>query len=253
LQARELLKDAEYAQKESFVVVADTQSAGRGTRGRTWVSVVGNLYMTLVLNMGDVPLPLTLTPIRIGAFIIQAIDKALIHKDFCLSESTETHSSTPLVQLKWPNDVIINSEKVSGVLIEIEQGKLLVGIGVNIANAPAAPTEGPDSGCREATALSRHLSERTVTDEQMTLRLRNYLATEIYDAARFWVGGSSGDTVQAALNDFQLRMDDSWQVSYFSWNIISYSWCEGTPSYKLCALITFHFFPFSYSLTGSAA
>lgn len=211
-KARELLnKEEEFSHKKSFVVVADSQSAGRGTRGRNWVSVVGNLYMTLVLNVADIPLPLTLTPIRVGAFIIQAIDQALAHEDFAPID-TSSGSRSPHVQLKWPNDVIINDEKVSGVLIEIEGGKLLIGIGVNIANAPVSPMNGPDSGCRKATALSRHLSERTVADKEMTLQLRNYLATQIYDSARRWVSGQADDTVEAALDDFHVRMDDSWQI-----------------------------------------
>ena len=213
MQARELLKQEKFSNKKSFVVVADSQSAGRGTRGRNWVSIVGNLYMTLVLNVADVPLPLTLTPIRLGAFIIRAIDQALTHEDFAPVNSSCSHSyPSPHVQLKWPNDVIINGEKVSGVLIEIEGGKLLIGIGVNIANAPEAPLNGPDSGCREATALSRHLSELTVANKDITLKLRNFLAAQIYDSARHWVSGEADDTVEAALSDFHLRMDDSWQV-----------------------------------------
>jgi hypothetical protein len=172
--------------------------------------------MTLVLNMADVPLALTLTPIRVGAFIIRAIDKALVDDSFSHCKEKACAEAAPLVQLKWPNDVIINGEKVSGVLIEVEDGKLLIGIGVNITTAPAAPQEGPDSGCREATALSRHMSARTVSDEQLTLQLRNFLATELHDSARHWVSGASGDTLQAALDDFHLRMDDSWQVRLFA-------------------------------------
>lgn len=203
-KARELLTLEEYSTKKSFVVVGDYQTAGRGTRGRSWVSTVGNLYMTVVINMSDVPLALTLTPIRIGTFIIRAIDRAL---------GLDSTSSTPppLVQLKWPNDVIINGDKVSGVLIEIENGKLLIGIGCNIATAPVAPEEGPDSGCRAATHLSAHTG-RGGDDQQISLELRNIMATELYDSAQHWVSGSSGDTEETAIDEFHLRMDDSWQV-----------------------------------------
>jgi biotin-[acetyl-CoA-carboxylase] ligase BirA-like protein len=200
-KARELLKNEEYSRKKSFAVVGDYQTAGRGTRGRTWVSAVGNMYMTLVINMADVPLALTLTPIRVGTFIIKAIDNVL----------RASPAPPPLVQLKWPNDVIINGEKVSGVLIEIEDGKMLIGIGCNIVTAPVAPADGPDSGCRAAT----HLSAFTGTAEEthkMILQLRNVLANDVYDSAQQWVSGTSGDTAAAAIDDFHLRMDDSWQV-----------------------------------------
>lgn len=224
-KARELLKQEEYAAKKTFVVVADFQTAGRGTRGRSWVSTIGNLYMTLVINMADVPLALTLTPIRIGTFIIRAIDNALRHEVFSQSsDNTNTSTSAPnppppLVQLKWPNDVIINSEKVSGVLIEIENGKLLVGIGCNIVTAPVSPATGPDSGCRAATHLSAHTG---VLEPPIVLQLRNFLATELYDSAQQWVSGNSGDTEESVLDDFHLRMDDSWQVVVMSvWGYVS--------------------------------
>jgi biotin-(acetyl-CoA carboxylase) ligase len=47
-----------------FAVVADEQSNGRGTRGRVWNSVVGNLYMTLAVKLSLVHIPLTLIPLR---------------------------------------------------------------------------------------------------------------------------------------------------------------------------------------------
>jgi BirA family biotin operon repressor/biotin-[acetyl-CoA-carboxylase] ligase len=62
VKARELIDDNK--DRDSFAVVAGHQSAGRGTRGRTWVSGSGNLFLTVVLRLSSIPAPLTLIPLR---------------------------------------------------------------------------------------------------------------------------------------------------------------------------------------------
>lgn len=68
------------------------------------------------------------------------------------------------MRVKWPNDVLVNREKVPGILIESatprqESGTTeywyLIGVGVNVGWAPDVPTEGADRG-RKATSLSRY-------------------------------------------------------------------------------------------------
>lgn len=91
---------------EVLAVGAGVQTQGRGTRGRTWISKPGNLFITVVLPVARVPVPLSLTPLRVGVVVAQAI-------------AATTHAP---VQLKWPNDVLVNQEKVAGVLIEGDGG-----------------------------------------------------------------------------------------------------------------------------------
>ena len=47
-----------------FAVVAGHQTAGKGTRGRTWVSGSGNLFLTIVIRRSSIPTPLMLIPLR---------------------------------------------------------------------------------------------------------------------------------------------------------------------------------------------
>ena len=214
-KARQLLKENEFKSKKSFAVVGDYQTAGRGTRGRNWVSTIGNLYMTLVINLSDVPLPLTLIPIRVGTFIIKAVDSAL-QRFGSDSEQGDSKISKerPCVQLKWPNDVLIDGDKISGVLIEVENKKLLIGIGCNITTAPTSPESGPDSGCRPANHLSSFISARD--EENINLYIRNFMVSDIYNSAQCWVSGNMSDNAESAIFDFEMRMDKSWQVSTFS-------------------------------------
>ena len=72
-KAKQLLNDPEFASRDAFCVVAGNQSAGRGTRGRTWMSSQGNLFMTAVLKLSLIPIPLTLIPLRVGTLIAPSI------------------------------------------------------------------------------------------------------------------------------------------------------------------------------------
>jgi biotin-(acetyl-CoA carboxylase) ligase len=67
----------------------------------------GNLFLTVVLPVARIPLPLSLVPLRVGVVVAEAI-------------AATTQVS---VHLKWPNDVLVKQEKVSGVLIEGDGGK----------------------------------------------------------------------------------------------------------------------------------
>lgn len=97
------------------VIIAETQSAGRGRYGRQWLSEKGNLFMSAVLPACDYQTPL-LT-------FVAAIAVA------------ESLSDYP-VQIKWPNDILLNNGKLAGILLERVDNKVIVGIGINLVNAP---------------------------------------------------------------------------------------------------------------------
>jgi BirA family transcriptional regulator, biotin operon repressor / biotin---[acetyl-CoA-carboxylase] ligase len=109
-------------------VVAAEQTAGRGRRGREWVSAPGNLYASLLLF--DAAPPETAPQL---AFVTGlAVHDAIAERARDLRDS---------LALKWPNDVLHAHKKLAGILIESEMagGKLAVaiGIGVNCSRHPA--------------------------------------------------------------------------------------------------------------------
>jgi len=107
---------------EGCVVIAGSQSAGRGRRGKQWLSVPGKgVYLSLLLRPRC---PATESP-YIAFFAALAVARTL------------DRFNIGAVKLKWPNDVLINGKKIAGVLIEprINSGALefvVVGVGINV-------------------------------------------------------------------------------------------------------------------------
>ena len=105
----------------------------------------GNVFVTAAVPMAAIPIPLTLTPLRVGVIVAQAVQATL-------------PTAGSAARLKWPNDVLIGSQKCSGVLIEGDGEHLFIGVGVNLRSAPPVPTEGPQKG-RPSTCLADHGAE----------------------------------------------------------------------------------------------
>ncbi|HEU4369938.1 MAG TPA: biotin--[acetyl-CoA-carboxylase] ligase [Methylomirabilota bacterium] len=107
---------------DGTVVVADSQAAGRGRRGRAWVDEPGaSLLASIVLRP-------RLDPVRLPGLSLAAavaVAEAL----------TRTAGLTP--RLKWPNDVLVGGRKIAGILLESrvtgEQATTIIGVGVNLA------------------------------------------------------------------------------------------------------------------------
>src|SRR5580693_9169469 len=109
-------------------IAAERQSAGRGRRGRSWVSVPGNLHASLLLTD---PGPAEHWP-QLSFVAALAVHDAVVE---CAAEIR------PMLELKWPNDLLLAGAKFAGILIEgegrEEEGAVAVGIGVNCTTHPA--------------------------------------------------------------------------------------------------------------------
>lgn len=108
-------------------VRADRQLSGRGRRGRAWTSEIGNLFATALIR----PQPGEGPPQQLSFVAALAVDHAL--------QWWVPHDR---LSLKWPNDVLLDDVKCSGILLEGLDGATIVGIGVNLRHHPA-DTERP--------------------------------------------------------------------------------------------------------------
>lgn len=118
---------AEAGHKGPVWIRSDVQSAGRGRRGRSWVSPEGNLFATLLVRPNASP-----------------ADAALLSfvAALAVAETLDAYVDTDRVRLKWPNDVQLDGKKTCGTLLESAAGAggqvdwLAVGIGINLASHP---------------------------------------------------------------------------------------------------------------------
>jgi BirA family transcriptional regulator, biotin operon repressor / biotin---[acetyl-CoA-carboxylase] ligase len=108
---------------EGTVVITSNQTAGRGQRGNTWDTLPGmNLTFSILLKP-------TFLPIRNQFYLTIVTSLAVV--DF-LNTQAVSHA-----KIKWPNDVLVNKRKISGILIEnsiqrVSLQQSIVGIGLNI-------------------------------------------------------------------------------------------------------------------------
>ena len=115
-------------------IVAQAQTAGRGRRGRAWVSEPGNLYATLLLRDAG-------TTSRLGelSFIAALALHGAVEK---ATSASQGRSLGARLTLKWPNDLLLDGAKLAGVLIEAESrgasSAVAIGVGVNCAHSPEA-------------------------------------------------------------------------------------------------------------------
>ena len=102
-------------------LVALTQDAGRGRQGREWVSEGGNFFgSTLVMVRPGDPSAASLS-LAAGLALIEAADLAA--------------PGLPLM-LKWPNDLLLGTAKLGGILLERNGDRVVAGFGVNLGKAP---------------------------------------------------------------------------------------------------------------------
>jgi BirA family biotin operon repressor/biotin-[acetyl-CoA-carboxylase] ligase len=122
--------------QDFLLVTADEQTRGKGTRGRAWRSMPGNIYMTMGIHRRHLPPErLALLPLEIG---LHVWDEAA---------ARVAADNRKFLSLKWPNDLLYRESKVAGILMESHASFLLVGIGINVAGAPEITDGGGPSAC----------------------------------------------------------------------------------------------------------
>lgn len=133
-------------------VVARQQLKGRGRRGREWATPHGNLAASLlIVSDGDLA-PLATLGFVAGLALADALEA--VAPDVPVSVGIDGGGATGnRYELKWPNDVLANGAKLSGILLEsarLESGGhgLAIGIGVNVAAHPP-DTPYPATSLRE--------------------------------------------------------------------------------------------------------
>jgi len=107
---------------EGSIVIAECQTGGKGRFGRKWVSPSGkNLYLSIIVRP-DIP--------------AQFAPKLTLVTAVALSDTLEAAGAKNHM-IKWPNDILFNDKKISGILTEMKGGSdrvdfIIIGVGVNL-------------------------------------------------------------------------------------------------------------------------
>lgn len=112
-------QEAQSGAEEGTVIIAGEQTLGRGRVKRLWLSPPGNIALSVILYPNVALLPYLIMIASLA--VVRSIEKVAGLK----------------VDIKWPNDVLVGSKKVSGILIENEisggnKARAVIGIGINI-------------------------------------------------------------------------------------------------------------------------
>ncbi len=114
-------------------LIADRQTAGRGRQGRSWNDGAANFMGSTVIHPTPHDPPRNTLALLAGVALHEVV--------------AELVPPPALAQLKWPNDVMVGNAKLAGILLEGVGDAVVLGVGVNLAQAPDLPD-------RETVALS---------------------------------------------------------------------------------------------------
>ena len=120
-------KEAVNGSLEGSSYLSYSQTDGRGRNKNRWESLKGNLFLSSILRPKKKKIYWHQLSLLIGYSILEALI------DFGISRS--------IIELKWPNDILVENKKVSGVLLEAFDNFIIFGIGLNILKTPKNVTK----------------------------------------------------------------------------------------------------------------
>jgi BirA family transcriptional regulator, biotin operon repressor / biotin---[acetyl-CoA-carboxylase] ligase len=154
----ELMERAEAGAPSGSVIVTREQTAGRGRRGRTWISAPGDsLAFSLLWRLPPPAQPAGLS-LAAGLAVVNALTR--------LAASAKTGGASP--RLKWPNDILLDGRKLGGILVELLPGKspaAVIGCGLNLS----LPAGMPDDLRAQSGALSETMAANQAPDPNTVL------------------------------------------------------------------------------------
>jgi BirA family transcriptional regulator, biotin operon repressor / biotin---[acetyl-CoA-carboxylase] ligase len=189
----EALRRARGGERGPLWIVARRQSAGRGRRGRPWISPPGNLYASLLLTD---PAPAAAAP-QLGFVAGLALHDA----------AAAAASLAPRLALKWPNDLLCAGRKIAGILVEGEGNPVtaVIGIGVNCCAHPVdAEYPATDFAAQGADVAAMALFDRLAA--AMAQRLCQWRGGSDFAAIRIaWLDRAAGrgEPVRVRLPDHE--------------------------------------------------
>ena len=151
----EAQRQLEAGAKLPLWIITKEQSSGRGRRGREWVSETGNLFCSGLYPLSETPAHDAQKSFVVALAIYDALAEYVVPE---------------LLSIKWPNDVLLDGKKVSGILLErfptkTGEGGLCIGVGINLLSRPKSVTD-QDTAC-----VIDYIAEELLNDPEPILEM----------------------------------------------------------------------------------
>ena len=158
-----LINFAHQGYPEGYSLLSINQTCGKGTRKKKWISLTGNLFLSTIIRPNVEVTKLSQISIVFGLSLFQFIRSLGINKN--------------KIKIKWPNDILIESKKVSGILVERFENFCVIGVGLNINSHP----------CEEIGIKTTCLSNFINTSEFKLSKLSSLLLDIFYKNYNIWL------------------------------------------------------------------
>ena len=170
----------EYSRKKAgqyLIIKAVSQTQGRGRRGREWFSPQGNLYFSVLLE-----------------FNLKDLGALVIISSLSLWQAIHQIAPNTNLKIKWPNDILLNNAKISGILLEKGYGKyFIIGIGVNINQSPKLQNQiYPATSLQENRIIVSTDELLNIFLQKFTKNLQKYTQSGITSLQKEWLNNAKG-------------------------------------------------------------
>ena len=155
-----LIKLANKGYPEGYSLLSINQTCGRGTRKKKWISIPGNLFLSTLIRPNVEASKLSQISIVFGLSLFQFIKSLGINKD--------------KITIKWPNDILIDSKKVSGILVERFDDFCVIGVGLNINFCPDEKMLGIQATCLSNFINTNELKLSNLSSSFLNIFYKNY-------------------------------------------------------------------------------
>ena len=147
-----LIEDALQGAQEGKSIISLKQTKGRGTKNNCWISDYGNIFLSTLLRPKGSKKYWPQLSLLAGLSVFETLlEIGVNRKD---------------IKIKWPNDILLNFKKVSGILVESIDNFAVIGIGLNLKSSPKFVT-----GEFKATNLSRKILEESDEEWDRIMKL----------------------------------------------------------------------------------
>ena len=152
------IKNGKKGLPEGTSYLSYLQTKGRGRNNNQWESIKGNLFLSTIFRPTLSKIKWQQLSLIIGLSILETLIKLGVDKN--------------IIELKWPNDVLVEKSKISGVLLESFDDFIVAGIGLNVLNNPYNDRKWSTTKLHDHT--DNDFSIKYIANEMLNLIFKNY-------------------------------------------------------------------------------